>query len=91
MIFLSRSIVCASRFGFIVEVAEVVGLVIAPYRRRPFLTSFAPVDTFIFGGFVGESSLVAAVLGECAEAQVTLPVVPAVVVDVVDDKMVRGV
>ena len=34
---------------------------------------------------------VSAVLGECAEAEVALSVVEAIVVDVVDDEMVGGV
>ena len=64
---------------------------VAGYLGGPFFTSFVPVDAFEFGGFVPAGAEVPAVLGERADAEVSLPVVIAVVVDVVDDEMVGGV
>ena len=46
--FLSGFVIGASGFYLIVEIAEVVGSVIAPYCGRPFFTSFTPVDAFVF-------------------------------------------
>lgn len=34
-------------FYLIVEVAEVVGFVIAPYRGGPFFSPFSPADAFV--------------------------------------------
>jgi hypothetical protein len=84
MVFSSCSIIGPGGVGFIIEVSEVVGFVIAPYRGGPFFGLFVPVDAFVFGGSVQQSSLVAAVLPEGCESEVLLSVVSAGVVDVVD-------
>ena len=46
------SVVGASCFCFVVELAEVVGFVIALYLGLPFFASFVPVDAFVFGSSV---------------------------------------
>jgi len=91
VIFSSRSIVGTGGVDFVIKVAEVVGLVIAGYRGCPFLVPFVPADAFVFRGFRPDVAEVAAVLGKGADAEVLLPVIQAVVVNVVNDQMVRGV
>ncbi len=96
MKFRSRSIISLCGFCFVGEIAEVAGFIIARYRSGPFFTSFVPVDAFVFRCFApiagvakGAAFDIAAVLGEGADAKIPLAVVPAVVIDMVDDEMVR--
>ena len=98
MVFYCRFVISTSGFGFVGEVAEVVGFFIEGYRSGPFFISLIPVDTFVFGGLAFIAAVfnraafnVAAVLGESAQPQVPLSVIYAIVVDVIDDQMVGGV
>lgn len=75
----------------IAEIAEVMGFVIAGYLGGPFFVSFVPVDAFVFRAFMPACAEVPAILGESAVAQVFFPVVQAVMVDMVHDKMLRSV
>jgi len=48
MIFSGGFVVCFSGLYLIVKIAEVVGFFVAVYLCGPFLTSFVPVDAFVF-------------------------------------------
>lgn len=89
--FLCCGVVCAGGVGFICEVAEVAGFAGGGDLCGPFLLVFVPVDAFVAGGGFCGFLLVAAVLGECGQAEVDPAVVEAVVVDVVDEQVGRGV
>ena len=73
------------------EVSEVVGFFVGCNLGGPFFLYFVPVHALVFGCFVCGASPVLAVLCECCEAEVCVPVVQSVVVDVVDHEIGRGV
>ena len=89
--FFCGGVVCAGGVGFVCEVAEVAGFAGGGDLGGPFFLVFVPVDAFVAGGGFCGFFLVAAVLGECGQAEVGSAVVEAVVVDVVDEQVGRGV
>jgi len=48
IVFLRSFVVGAGGFKFVIEIAEVVGLVVAAYRGDPFFVPFVPADAFVF-------------------------------------------
>lgn len=82
MEFLGGLVIRLCGFGFVGEVAEVVGFVVESYRGGPFFTFLIPVDTFVFRGLALITAIlyrpafyIAAVLGEGAQPKVPLSII----------------
>ncbi len=93
MVFFGDGVVCFCGFDFIVEVTNCFAFSIKIYLYIPFLSVFVPSYTLVFRIKIirlNVSSVAAVLLGRC-RAQVCFSIIEAVMVDMVNEKMVGRV
>ncbi len=93
MVLLSRFIIRAGGFGFIVEVSDCFLYAAKAYLGLPLLSAFEPGNTFVFRRRIIRLNVssVEAVSRLCSRPEVGFSIVEAVMVDMVNDERVRRI
>ncbi len=93
MVFFGGGVVGFCGFDFIVEITNCFAFAVKIYLHIPFLSVFVPRNTLVFRIKIirlNVSSVAAVLLGRC-RAEVGFSIVEAVMVDMVNEKMVGRV
>jgi hypothetical protein len=75
---------------FVIEIAEMNPFGVQLYRRNPFIKTPVIKDAFVFRGFAERWPRVEVVLANSAIAEIGLSIIERVAINVVADKMRRG-
>ena len=90
--FFCNLIVCLCGFGFVVEGADEFGLAVKAYLDLPFFSFFLEAHPLVFRGWIlCEMYAVVGVLPVIGRPEVRIAIIEAVMVDVIDEKMIGRV